>query len=122
MKNSVRMALILLAFLATGCSRVKIVPQDEAHMGSGNFVQVSVTIKAGQPVKFIDNGDATHILVVGNNGQWISNTQAPSDLNNAVGLTVAPGQEKDIVFGSAGTYQVTCTIHQSMLLSVTVTP
>jgi plastocyanin len=123
MKRIVQMALILLAMVVTGCSRVKVVPQDEAHMGSANFIQTAVTVKVGQPVRFIVNGDgAAHILVVGSNGIWIANLQAPDKLNNPSGISIAPGQEVDVPFSTPGSYQITCTIHQSMLLTVTVTP
>jgi plastocyanin len=116
------LALLTLATFAA-CSRIKIVPQDEAHMGGAAFKNTSVTVKAGAPVKFIDDADgATHILVMGTNGAWTKTDGSPDQLNNATGITINPGQEIDIAFPTAGTYTVTCTIHQSMLLTVTVTP
>jgi plastocyanin len=118
---SVVFVSLILIIAASGCSRVKIIPHDEAHMGATTFIQTTASVKAGQPVKFIvDAGGATHILVVGTNGLWVANNNAPATLNSAAGLVITPGQEKDIVFSQPGTYTVTCTIHQAMLLTVTV--
>lgn len=122
MKRFFGIMLVVIVLFAAGCSRTAIIPKDEAHMGAANFIQTSVTIKAGQPVKFIDDkGGAPHILVMGSQGKWESTPNSPTDLNNATGITIQPGEEKDIVFNTPGSYTVTCTIHQSMLLTVTVT-
>ncbi len=124
-KNMKRLTaiIILAACIAfVGCSRTKIVPLDEAHMSGAAFLQSSVTVKAGQPVKFIDNPDgAQHILVGGTNGSDAPPQRAPDQLPVA-GLTITPGTTDQIVFATAGTYTVTCTIHPSMLLTVNVTP
>jgi plastocyanin len=120
-----RLGIILLMVLAvggTGCSRTKVIPVDEAHMTGSSFLQTAVKIKAGSPVKFIDPvGAAEHILVVGSNGQWQTDPNAPDKLNVATGMPIQPGQEIDVVFPNPGTYTITCTIHPSMLLTVTVT-
>ncbi len=116
-------ALVVLALFAAGCSRTKIIPQDQAHMGGDNFVQTAVKVAAGKPVKFIDDaGGAPHVLVIGTNGTWQANGNAPAQLNNNTGLNISPGNEIDVVFPTAGTYTVTCKVHPAMLLTVTVTP
>ena len=115
--------MLLLALLAVGCSRVKSVPLDEVHMSGSAFLNTTATVKAGQPVKFIDNADgATHILVVGTNGLFATDPDAPTQLNADAGTTINQGQEIDITFAKAGTFAVTCKIHPAMQLSVTVTP
>jgi plastocyanin len=115
--------LLLVLVLATGCSRVKSIPQDEVHMNGAAFLQTTATVHAGQTVKFIDDpGAATHILVTGLNGEYAPNNSAPDQLNTNNGMTINAGQEMDIKFPSAGTFQVTCKIHPSMQLTVTVTP
>jgi len=121
--KKVAVALIIVASLwVSGCSRTKIIPLDQANMNGVNFINSTATIAAGKPVKFIDSPDgATHILVVGSNGIWLNNANAPKEINSSTGLTIAPGKEIDVVFMNPGTYTVTCTIHQSMLLTVTVT-
>lgn len=115
--------LLILSLAATGCSRTKAVPQDEVHMNGAAFLQLTATVKAGSPVKFIDEqGAAQHILLVGTDGLFKDTPGAPTELNTSKGLTILPGQTIQVVFPSAGTFQVTCTIHPGMLLNVTVTP
>lgn len=87
---------------------------------SGN---TSVTIKAGQAVLFDDpaSGGGTHILVIGHNGQFSSMSGAPSEFNSASGTAFSPGDQKTVTFPNAGTFPITCTIHPSMQVTVTVT-
>ncbi len=92
-------------------------------MSGSSFLQSSVTVKAGQAVKFIDASDgAPHKLVIGTNGTWTATDGAPSQLNNSAGMSINPGQTIDVVFSTPGTYPVTCTVHPAMQLTVTVTP
>jgi plastocyanin len=121
MKRVGIVALTLLALVAVGCSRTKVVPHNEAHMSGSSFLQSSVTVKAGQPVKFIDGPEVEHKLVVGTDGKLASVDGAPSQLTDSAGMAINPGQEIDVVFNTPGTYPVTCTIHPSMQISVTVT-
>lgn len=87
---------------------------------SGN---TSVTIKAGQSVLFDDpsSSGGTHILVIGHNGQFTSMSGAPGEFNSASGTPFSPGDQKTITFPTAGVYPITCTIHPSMQVTVTVT-
>jgi plastocyanin len=90
-------------------------------MGGSNFSgSTNVTIKAGQAVTFTSDG--THDLVIGSNGQFAAESGAPSELNSSSGVRFNPGDSKAITFPSAGTFQITCTIHSSMQATVTVTP
>lgn len=90
-------------------------------MDATNFVVHTVTIKAGQSVHFDDtvNGGGTHIICLGKDQQCDSSAQGPSDVTGQ-GFTINPGQTKDVTFPTAGTYQITCTLHQNMNLTVTV--
>ena len=89
-------------------------------MGVVSFAApTSVTIKAGQSVTFTSNG--THNLVIGKHGQFSAENGAPSELNTSGGDTFTPGDSQTIVFPSAGTFDITCTIHASMQATVTVT-
>lgn len=91
-------------------------------MGIAVFQQGSVTIKAGQAVHFVDpaNGGNKHILCVGADLKCIPQAGAPAALNTADGITFNPGDTRDIVFATAGTYQVVCTIHPGMVVTVIV--
>jgi plastocyanin len=87
---------------------------------SGN---TSVTIKAGQAVLFDDpsSGGGTHILVIGRNGQFKAMSGAPSEFNSSSGAPFSPGDQKTITFSTPGSYPITCVIHPSMQVTVTVT-
>jgi len=108
-------ALIWLA----GCGAA---PANEVDMGVAAFKQDSVTIKARQPVHFVDpaNSGGTHVICVGQGLQCVPQPGAPAELNTTSGITFEPGDTKDIVFATPGTYQIVCTIHPGMVVSVVV--
>ncbi len=122
--------VMLLAFAACGGSAASsgsgssTASSNTITMGATDFVgSTSVTIKAGQSVNFVDPSSTggTHILATGTNGNYASETGAPATLNVASGLTFNPGDTKAIVFSTAGTYHITCIIHPTMNVTVTVT-
>ncbi|MGH2518083.1 MAG: cupredoxin domain-containing protein [Ktedonobacterales bacterium] len=90
-------------------------------MNPTNFVIHTVTIKAGTAVHFDDTvgGGGTHIICLGKDQQCDTSAQGPQAVMGA-GFTIQPGQTKDVVFPTAGTYQITCSVHQNMNLTVTV--
>lgn len=90
-------------------------------LGQTAFVQSSVTISAGQILHIVDplESGGAHNLCFGDNGQCDQAAQGPSELL-APGLMFTPGASKDILFPHAGSYQVTCTIHPGMLLTIDV--
>jgi plastocyanin len=94
------------------------------EMGSFSFTSgTSITIKAGQAVTFDDpsTGGGTHVLVTGTQGQFSAQAGAPSEFSSANGIMFNPGDSKTITFPTAGTFTITCTIHTSMLATITVT-
>jgi plastocyanin len=90
-------------------------------LGSGSFAQTRLTISAGQAVRLLDptQTGGTHRLCLGADGHCDTGAQGPDELHDP-GLLLMPGDTKDIGFASAGQYQVTCTIHPSMNLTVSV--
>ncbi len=90
------------------------------HLGISNFEQSTVTISKGSKLLLIDDGQYPHIL---SNGMWVNNTPhpateagAPSIQNlNVNGNSVELGP-----FNTAGTFQIYCTIHPGMNLTVVV--
>lgn len=112
--------LALLAFSLAGCGAAR--SSNEVDMGVATFEQSSVTIKAGQAVHFVDpTTGGIHIICVGQGVQCAPQTGAPALLNTAQGLQFNQGDTRDIVFPTAGTYNVVCIIHPSMQVVVTVT-
>jgi len=90
-------------------------------MGVSQFSgTTSVTIRAGQAVKFDDSAGNAHNLVTGTGGHPSSEAGAPSELGGN-GLSFSGGDVKIVTFPTAGTYQITCTIHPFMQATVTVT-
>ncbi len=93
---------------------------NEVDMGVANFMQSSVTIDKGRSVHFVDQqSGAAHILCVGKDGTCDTGTSAPKVLANP-GFTIQPGQSQDVRFDRAGTYTITCTLHPTMNMTVTV--
>lgn len=90
-------------------------------LGKSSFAQTDVTISAGQVLRLVDPGTTggTHVLCLGTGGQCDAAAQGP-DLLHGPGLTLHPGDTKDIPFPSPGSYEVTCTIHPGMHLTISV--
>lgn len=90
-------------------------------LGQSAFSQTLVTLSAGQSLRFDDPATTggTHILCLGANGQCDASAQGPDSLL-APGLSVHPGDTKEIAFLKAGMYDVTCTIHPNMHLTISV--
>jgi plastocyanin len=121
--------LLILALAITGCGKSgggtggsgDSYATPDVTMGQTDFTHHSLTVTAGTEVKFItEQSGSTHILCIGENGACQSGAQGPSELTSANGLQVDPGQTKPVKFDTAGTYKVTCTIHPTMNLVITV--
>jgi plastocyanin len=114
--------LALLALLALAACGQGTAAPNEVSMAGSDFSMTSVTIKAGQSVHFTDPAGvgATHIVCLGNEGNCDSAAQGPQTLEGS-GFTINAGDPpKDVTFTTAGTYKITCSLHPSMNLTVTV--
>ena len=91
------------------------------HMGEMNFKVSSITIKKGEKITLVNDDAPIHVIA---NGTWINSTPkakvepgAPTIDNLQVdgygSNTVGP-------FNSAGTFQIYCTVHEKMNLTVIV--
>ena len=78
------------------------------------FSPTSITVAFEDPINFKNNDGFDHQIVQGENG-----TEVADPAFEAISLG-ASDQTHDISF-SPGTYKVTCTIHPSMNMTVTVT-
>jgi plastocyanin len=90
-------------------------------MDATNFTVHTATISAGGVIHFDDTvgGGGTHIICLGKDQQCDSSAKGPQDVMSP-GFTINPGQTKDVTFPTAGTYEITCTLHANMNLTVTV--
>jgi len=119
------LALCLLAILTimiTACNSTSSGNSpNTVHMGDSNFDQSSITIKKGQSLTLVDDSSAVHII---ENGTWDNNgTPKPNielgapkvdaQMNGGDSMTFGP-------FNTAGTFQLYCTVHPGMNLTVIV--
>jgi plastocyanin len=119
--------LLLGAVAAAGCGKTPGTPSgpsgpvDHVEMDATNFAVSAVTVKAGVPFNFVDPTDTggLHIICAGHNGKCVANADAPSALADP-GFTINPGDTKTVTFDKPGTYQVACTVHPDMNLTITV--
>jgi plastocyanin len=119
---SVTAGLAVLLVLLAACSMSAGSGSATISLGASSFSgTTSVTSKAGESVTFDDSSGGTHHLVTGTNGQFTAAAGAPSDFSTSSGLDLATGDKKAVTFPTAGTYQITCTIHPSMQATITVT-
>jgi plastocyanin len=91
------------------------------HTTATNFAQPSVTLKSGQSLKVVNDASDMHILSLGTWSNGAAHPEkepgAPSLHNEQLAgnssLTIGP-------WNTPGTYQVYCTVHQGMKLTVIV--
>ena len=76
------------------------------------FDPTALTVKAGTRVTFTNSDSALHEVAEGENGKKAD----PSRFDESV----KPGASTTITFDTAGTVHVTCLIHPTMNLTVTV--
>jgi plastocyanin len=112
---------IFLLFVLAACGQ-STATSNEVSMAESDFSATSVAIKAGQVVHFTDpvGVGATHIICLGSDGNCDTAASGPQALEGG-GFTINAGDPpKDVLFPTAGTYKITCSIHPSMNLTVTV--
>ncbi|MGO8948196.1 MAG: plastocyanin/azurin family copper-binding protein [Ktedonobacterales bacterium] len=88
-------------------------------LGQTNFDQSSITIQAGTALTFDDTNGAFHQICLGHDQQCNSTATGPKDLQNG-GFSISIGQKHSVTFDTPGTYQITCSIHPNMNLTVIV--
>jgi plastocyanin len=115
-----------LAFTLAGCgkggSTTTTSAPNTVTMGAVNFTTTSLTVTAGTSVKFDDpaNGGAYHVLCLGKDEKCVANPDGPAELNASGGVIFNAGDSKSYVFAKAGTFIVTCTVHPTMNVTITV--
>jgi plastocyanin len=122
--------LLMAAIAAAGCGKTPGTGNtgtptgggSTVTMGSTTFVQQSITVTAGTAVQFVDPTDTggVHILCFGHNQTCAPNTSGPAGLNDPKGVQFSNGDTKSYTFSTPGTYEVTCTIHANMNVTITV--
>jgi cytochrome c peroxidase len=73
------------------------------------FSQESVTVRAGEKIKFVNDDDVTHNLTL----------RTPAGKMRP-GIQEKPGEATEFAFDEVGNYEVRCLIHPKMKMSVEV--
>jgi plastocyanin len=116
------LATLTILFAACGGNtNTSNTAQNAVHMNDSNFVQSSITIKKGTSLTLVNDTAAVHIIA---NGTWDSNgtpkvntekgaPKVDAEIDGGASKTFGP-------FNTAGTFQLYCTIHPGMSLTVIV--
>src|SRR5947209_7221257 len=126
MYKKILVGLVLLGILTTtiaacGIYDVSTVPTGPTvHMGGANFLQSSIKISKGQSINLIDDVAVEHII---KNGTWNGGSMVLKSESGAPNVNVTlNGNDSSSIgpFNTSGTFQLLCTVHQGMNLTVTV--
>jgi plastocyanin len=82
------------------------------RLESSNFDPSELTITAGTTVLFLNADSYTHTVTEGTGGQAVDDP--------IVDREIAENRSVRVTFDEPGTYDITCKIHPSMQLSITV--
>jgi plastocyanin len=119
---------LLLALAMTACSSTASSPaestaaSDDGGGGDGgnvvgmagsSFSPESITISAGDSVEFNNDDGTSHRIVEGEDGAEVDDPAFEA-------LALSAGDSASVTFDEPGEYQVTCTIHPSMQMTVIV--
>ncbi len=86
--------------------------QERVTIGISDFEPATLTIAAGTEVVFENVAPFDHTVTEGTGGQAVDDP--------IVDVQVAAGDEVRVSFDEPGTYDITCEIHPSMQLTITV--
>ena len=86
--------------------------EERVAIGISDFEPAMLTIAAGTEVVFENDAPFDHTVTEGSGGQAVDDP--------IVDAQVAAGDEVRIAFDEPGTYDITCKIHPSMQMTITV--
>jgi plastocyanin len=122
--GTLALVLVLAACSPAASSPAESAAESAAGSGGGcggNVISLAgsafdpdtITISAGDSVEFNNNDSRQHRIAEGENGAEVDDPAFEA-------LSLAAGESGDVTFDEPGTYQVTCTIHSSMQMTVVV--
>ncbi len=127
MVKKIGLGVIAFGFITTlfaACSIINtstVKSGPTVHMGATDFLQRSITLHKGDSLRLIDNASDEHIIT---NGTWQGTTAKPGKEPGApaVNQTISGTNSSATIgpFTTTGTFQLYCTIHQGMNLTVIV--
>ncbi|MGH2427669.1 MAG: plastocyanin/azurin family copper-binding protein [Candidatus Limnocylindria bacterium] len=77
------------------------------------FIPTSITVAFGEAIEFTNNDGFDHRIVQGENGTEVAGPALEA-------ISLASGDRSSQIRFSPGTYNLTCTIHPSMNMTITV--
>ena len=108
------LGVMVLTFVVLGTSSGGDAPAAVVHMTAHNkFVPATVTIKAGQSVKWVNDDVATHTVTT--DSSQVANeddVQIPSGAKPFNSNSVGKGKSFEQRFDVPGTYQYACAPHE----------
>jgi plastocyanin len=119
--------LAMLTIMITACAGGTTAAGNSpntVHMNDTNFDQSSITIKKGESLTLVNDVSTVHII---ENGTWDNNGTPKPDINiknegaPVVDAQMNGGDSRTFgPFNTAGTFQLYCTVHNGMNLTVIV--
>lgn len=104
---------------AAGANTTSTTSANTVTMNASNFDQHTITIKAGEAVTFDNSNGAFHQICLGKDMTCNKTAQGPQEVQGD-GFAINGGAKKQVTFATAGTYDITCSVHPNMNLTVTV--
>jgi plastocyanin len=86
--------------------------EERVTIGTSDFEPATLTISAGTVVVFENEATFDHTVTEGTGGQAVEDP--------LVDESVAPGADVRVTFDEAGTFDITCLIHPTMQMTITV--
>lgn len=116
-------SIALFSVLLAGCTIVdgsNLASGPQVKMGGSTFIQPTITIKKGQTLTLVDTSSAAHVIA---NGTWQGGSAKPAKESGAPTVNmnfVGSDTKATPAFTTAGKFELYCTIHGGMNLTVTV--
>ena len=85
---------------------------DQVELTDFAFSPSELTVAPGTTVTFVNNDTSPHTVTEGSDGTPADDARFDED--------VADGEQVTVTFEEAGTYEITCTLHPEMNMTVTV--
>lgn len=86
--------------------------ESEVRIVASTFEPGEITVTAGTEVVFINDDSFAHTITEGTDGDAVDDPIVDEEIDG--------GGEVRVTFDEAGTYDITCEIHPSMQMTVTV--
>jgi plastocyanin len=86
--------------------------EEQVTIATSDFEPVTLTIATGTVVVFENEATFEHTVTEGTGGQAVEDP--------IVDESVAPGDDVRVTFDEAGTFDITCLIHPTMQMTITV--